>query len=267
MILVRVLEQVAVAATAYAPVALGDTGMKSIAARCARILGIAVASLAMWGGGGLAVAGLAAGSISAFAQDANAAGAALDVGEAPSAAAVVDGFRSAKFGMTSDEVLKAIESDFNLSGDAVVAGENRAERTRLLTVMVPDLLPEGGVAQVSYVFGYTSGGLIQVGVSWSRQTDPEMNEDKLQANAEVLVSYFQSQRYNPESIRSGLLLDDGVLLFRGEDEEGRSSILLMQGQFMEAEGGQRVLAPVSLALLYAADSENPDVFSIAPGQF
>ena len=187
--------------------------------------------------------------------------------QAGAPAAVVDGFRSAKFGMTEDEVLEAIATDFDLSGDEVVAGENRAERTKLLTVLVPDLLPEGGTAQVSYVFGYTTGGLIQVGVSWSQQTDPEMTEEKLQANAEVLVAYFQSLSYDPASVRTGLLLQDGVLLFRGEDAEGRSSILLMQGQFTNTEDGQRVLTPMSLALLYAADSENPDVFSVAPGQF
>jgi hypothetical protein len=242
--------------------------MQFVVARGARFLGIALASLSLWSGAGLAVAGLVTGSVSAYAQEADAAGTALGAGEVANApAAIVDGFRSAKFGMSSDEVLEAIETDFDISGDAVIAGENRAERTKLLTVMVPDLLPGGGVAQVSYVFGYTTGGLIQVGVSWSQQTDPEMTEDKLQANAEVLISYFQSQRYDPATVRSGLLLDNGVLLFRGEDQEGRSSILLMQGQFIDAEGGQRVLAPVSLALLYAADSDNPDVFSIAPGQF
>ena len=182
-------------------------------------------------------------------------------------AAVVDGFRSARFGMTEDEVRAAIATDFGLSGDEVVAGENRAERTRVLTVMVPDLLAGGGTAQVSYVFGYTSGGLIQVGVSWSQQSDPEMTEEQLQANAEVLVSYFQSRSYEPASVRTGLLLQDGVLLFRGEDAEGRSTVLLLQGQFAETEEGQRVLAPVSLALLYAVDSRNPDVFSVAPGQF
>src|SRR5690606_32650962 len=67
-------------------------------------------------------------------------------------AAVVDGFRSAKFGMTEAEVRDAISTDFGISGDDVIEGENTAERTRLLTVSVPDLLPEGGVAQVAYVF-------------------------------------------------------------------------------------------------------------------
>lgn len=182
-------------------------------------------------------------------------------------AAVVDGFRSAKFGMTEAEVRDAISTDFGISGDDVIEGENTAERTRLLTVSVPDLLPEGGVAQVAYVFGYRSGGLIQVGVSWSSTTDPDMTEAKLQANADVLLNHFQSGGYELSSIRTGLVVDNGILLFRGEDAQRRSTILLLQGQFSDGEGGTRSLAPHTLALLYAADSENPDIFVIEPGQF
>jgi hypothetical protein len=181
--------------------------------------------------------------------------------------AVVDGFRSAKFGMTEAEVRDAIAADFGIAGDDVVEGENTAERTRLLTVSVSNLLPEGGVAQVAYVFGHRSGGLIQVGISWSRTTDPEMTEARLQANADVLLSYFQGIGYDPSSIRTGLAVDNGVLLFRGEDAQGHSTMLLLQGQFSEGDGGSRLLTPHTLALLYAADSENPDIFVIEPGQF
>lgn len=221
------------------------------------------AAMARWG---IVVVMLCAGSVPAIAQSELAATDG-DPGSAAMAVAVVDGFRSAKFGMSEGQVLEAVATDFGLSDDDVVIGENRAERTRVLTAMVPDLLHEGGTAQVSYVLGYRSGGLIQVGISWSLASDPEMTEARLQANAEVLVAHFQSLGYVPESIRSGLLLDTGVLLFRGEDADGRSTILLMQGQFGETEDGQRALSPVALSLLYAADSDNPDVFVIEQGQF
>src|SRR5690606_23540966 len=105
--------------------------------------------LASWLSGAVVAVLLAAAPLPAAAQSVSAGtdpGAEAALNATP---AVVDGFRSAKFGMTQDDVLEAIEADFDLSGDAVVAGENRAERTRLLTVMVPELLPEGGTAQVS----------------------------------------------------------------------------------------------------------------------
>lgn len=179
----------------------------------------------------------------------------------------LDGFRSAKFGMTADKVKAAIKADFGLSGDAVVAGTNDAERTQLLTITVPDLLPDGGKAQISYVFGYSSKTLIQVGVSWSAAIDPSVDAAKLYANSDVLVAHFSAQGYVPATIRTGVVLDNGILLFRGEDKDGHATILLMQGQFSGGGDTQKVLKPTSLALLYAADSKSPDIFKLDPKAF
>jgi hypothetical protein len=188
---------------------------------------------------------------------------------APAAAkASVAGFRSARFGMTQAEVKAAITKDFGVKADAIVAGDNAAERTQLLSVSVPDVLPGGGTAQVSYVFGYKSKTLIQVGVSWSAATDSALTEAQLYANGDVLRTHFVAEGYKPETIKTGLVLQDGILLFRGEDTDGHATILILQGQYKDAaDGKQRVLTPTSLALLYSADPQNPDVFKLAPGQF
>jgi hypothetical protein len=179
---------------------------------------------------------------------------------------VADGFRSAKFGMTEKQVRAAIKADFGLEGEAVTDGTNAAERTQLLTVNVPGLLPDGGTAQLSYVLGYTSKALIQIGISWNEAIDPTVDAAKLYANSDVLVSYFTAAGYQPASVRTGLVLDNGILLFRGEDSKGHATILLLQGDYSGGDG-QRVLQPTGLALLYAADSETPDIFKIEPGQF
>jgi hypothetical protein len=184
--------------------------------------------------------------------------------ETSTAQATVEGFRSAKFGMSVDAVRDAIESDFGLSGDAVTAGENVAERTALLTIRVDDVLADGGPAQVSYVFGYDSKTLIQVGVLWDVQSS---DEAKLLANGEVLSTYFRSAGFVPASVRSGLVLDNGILLFRGEDAEGRAAVLLLQGVYSDDGEQGRTLTPTALALLYAVDADNPDVFRIEAGQF
>lgn len=193
---------------------------------------------------------------------------AAETPEPAAANLIVEGFRSASFGMSEDEVRAAIKADFGLEGDAVVPGTNAAERTQLLTVVVPDLLPEGGAAQVSYVFGYSTKALIQVGISWSAEIDPGVDAARLYANSDVLVAYFTAAGYQPATIRTGLVLDNGILLFRGEDAEGHATILLLQGDYVGgAAEGQRVLRPASLALLYAADSQSPDIFTVPPGQF
>lgn len=190
-----------------------------------------------------------------------------DASTAP-AVANVDGFRSAKFGMSMDDVKAAIIKDFGVKPTAIATGENTAERTQVLGVSVPDLLQDGGTAQVSYVFGYKSKTLIQVGISWSQATDPAMTPAKLYADGDTLRAHFVTEGYKPDTVKTGLVLPNGLLLFRGEDAAGHATILILQGSFKaDAASKQQVLTPTSLALLYSANPQNPDVFKISPGQF
>jgi len=81
--------------------------------------------------------------------------------EAPSAGAddkvkAIDGFRSAKFGMSEADVRAAMIKDFNAKPDAIKAQDNASELTHSILMSVPELLPNGGTAELSYVFGYKS---------------------------------------------------------------------------------------------------------------
>ena len=180
----------------------------------------------------------------------------------------VSGFRSARFGMNMADVKAAIATDFGVKPTAIATGMNAAERTQLLSVAVPDVLPDGGTAQVSYVFGYKSKTLIQVGILWSHATDPTLTGDKLYADGDVLRGHFMSAGYQPDSVKTGLVLPSGLLLFRGEDAAGHATILILEGTFKaDAATKQQSLTPTGLALLYSQSPQNPDVFKIAPGQF
>jgi len=186
---------------------------------------------------------------------------------APEAAvAVLDGFRSAKFGADEDAVRAAIKADFGLEGDAVQVGLNTVERTRVMTISVPDILPDGGIAQVSYIFGYKSKTLIQVGLLWAPATDPAITDATLYANGDVLRAFFAGAGYKPETISRDVVLENGILLFRGSDASGHTAILLLQGRFEEKDG-QRTLFPASLTLLYAVSPDSPDILTLKTGDF
>jgi hypothetical protein len=216
----------------------------------------------------LAAGGALADTPTAPASPAAGASAADAAPALPAATTDVNGFRSATFGMSEADVRAAIVKDFGVKPTAIISGQNAAERTQVLSVPVPDLLQGGGTAQVSYVFGYKSKTLIQIGVSWSRASDPKMTPDELYADGDVLRSHFMTAGYQPASIKTGLVLPNGILLFRGEDASGHATILILQGDFKAgADGKQRTLTPTALALLYSADPQNPDVFKVAPGQF
>ncbi len=186
---------------------------------------------------------------------------------APANGVAVRGFRSARFGMTPDEVRAAMASDFGLEADEIIEGMNNVERTRVLSAIVSDVLPGGGAAQVSYIFGYRSETLIQAGVLWSGATDTAITPAQLAANGDVLRAHFVGQGFPPDTTVTDLALDTGRLLFRGADGEGRTVILLLQGDYEGGTPGQGALRPSSLTLLYALAPETPDIFRLQEGDF
>jgi hypothetical protein len=186
---------------------------------------------------------------------------------APSTA-VVDGFRSAKFGMNEAAVKAAITKDFSIKADAISEQPNPAERTTVLEVKVPDLLPGGGIADVSYVFGYESKTLIQVSVSWSKATDDKMTPEQLFSNSSVLRSHFLTEGFKPDSIASNMPIGNGLLVFRGSDDKDRTAMLILQGTFAEGQNAnQKILTPTTLLLFYVQDAKAPDIYRLPPGSF
>jgi len=183
------------------------------------------------------------------------------------AAKAIDGFRSAKFGMNEADVRAAMTKDFNAKPDAIKIQDNASELTRSLLLSVPELLPNGGTAELSYVFGYKSKSLIQVGAVWSKGTDTAMTPEKLFSNANILRAHFMGEGFKPDSIAVNMPVAGGIVMFRGSDAKDRSVILLLQGTFENKENNQRVLTPNSLLLFYVADAKSPDIFKLPPGQF
>lgn len=193
--------------------------------------------------------------------------AAAPAAEDKSAGFVVDGFRSAKFGMNEADIRAAIAKDFSSKPDAIKSQENPSELTHSLVVSVPDLLSGGGAAEVSYVMGYKSKTLIQIGAVWSKTTDPAMTPERLFSNANILRAHFLGEGFKPETVAVNTPVNGGLLIFRGNDAKDRSVILLLQGTFENKDNNQRVLTPTALLLFYIADTKSPDVFRLPPGQF
>lgn len=185
------------------------------------------------------------------------------------AASPVDllGFRSAHFGMDEKQVRAAIAADFGKeTADKIQTQENLAEKTRIMTVLVPGLFEEAGTGSVSYIFGYTSKKLIQVALLWSKQTDDALTPERLFSGGNVLQAYFAAQGYVPATVVTGAMIEQGILMFRGSDKDENTAMLLLQGAFT-GEGAQKTLTPNALLLYYIDDAKNPDVFRIPPGQF
>jgi hypothetical protein len=181
--------------------------------------------------------------------------------------AEVEGFRSVKFGMSEVEVKTAIGKDFNIKGDKIREQSNPGERTKVLSIKVPDLLPGGGAAEVSYVIGYQTKKLIQVSISWSKATDEKMTPEQLFSNSSVLRAHFMAEGFKPDTIASNMPINGGILMFRGSDAKDRTTMLILQGTLAQGKDDQRILTPTALLLFYIADAKTPDIYKLPPGSF
>jgi hypothetical protein len=185
----------------------------------------------------------------------------------------VDGFRSAKWGMTEAEVKAAITLDFKIPADKLKTEPNANERTTVLTVQAPDMIDGAGVARVSYIFGYTTKKLIQVNLVWGTPVDTQAKPEGVVAAANQLRDLFMSSGYEPGTVVANARANDGeVIVFEGQDADKHTTLLrLVSGQppaDKDAKKDKPAPAPVTaLFLSYILDSRNPDIYRLKKGQF
>lgn len=182
------------------------------------------------------------------------------------------GFRSAAFGMTEEQVRKAIEKDFALPGKDIVRSSNSTEKTTGLEIAVDNLLPSGGMAKIGYIFGYQSHTLIQINISWGALAGTGVSAGALIEAANQLRRYLFGIGYRPETIVANTPLADGtIMIFRGLDADDRAAAVVLSGVPLvpndKAKDNPAPTTPPSLQLSYISAPRNPDIFRIKPGQF
>ncbi len=182
----------------------------------------------------------------------------------------VDGFRSARWGMTEAEVKAAIKKDFGTHTDKVRGEHNQAQRTSALAVTVNNLIEGAGPAQVDYVFGYKTKRLIQVNIEWGTPVDARVDAESVVAAANELRDYLIGAGYDPKTVATNLRLPDGgIIVFRGQDGQRHTTLLrLVELPAKPDRKGAAAKEPqVALFLSYALDAESPDIFRLKKGEF
>ena len=189
---------------------------------------------------------------------------------APAQPVHVEGFRSAQWGMTDAQVKAAIAKDFKIAPEKIKSEENLAERTHVLTILVPDLLEGAGTGRVSYIFGYAQKKLIQVNLLWGTAIDPQIPPDKILAAADQLRQLFLESGYEPQSVVTNARISDGeVLVFKGEDADKHATVLRLAAAAHPAKKGssEKAATVTALALSYILDPHAPDIYRLKKGQF
>jgi hypothetical protein len=190
----------------------------------------------------------------------------------PAEQAHVDGFRSTKWGMTEAQVRGAIHADFNIPDDKIKHTENLAEKTQVVSAVVPDLLEGAGNAEVSYIFGYTSKKLIQVNVLWGTAVDAQATPDKMVAAADQLRLLFLDSGYQPGTITANAKMADGsILVFQGQDADKHTTLLRLAAGTTTPSGRngkpEKPVAVAALSLSYILDATAPDIYRVKKGLF
>jgi len=189
-----------------------------------------------------------------------------DVNSASQKWAVVSGFRSADFGMTERDVLKAIKDDFGIEKNQISRKVHPNEKTVTLGIKVEKLLPESGTAKVFYILGYKSKRLIHINVIWGKPVTKTPDAEAIVATANQLRNHFAQKKYQKEGFALNAQIGEGIILvFQGKDRQGRAARLLLTNP--KAEEDETISKNITLTLSYIEKPLDPDVFRIKEGEF
>jgi hypothetical protein len=185
--------------------------------------------------------------------------------------AVIDGFRSAKFGMDVNRVKKAIAKDFKISSRKIKLSKHATQKTVNLAITVPELFAAGGPSRVIYVFGHESKKLIQINVFWGANggNPKNANGQSVVDAANLLRTHFVKKRYKDGSlVINGQLAPSKIMVFRGADKKGRMAVLVLDTpKALEGEKKEDTQKKISLQLSYILNPEKPDILTIEEGMF
>lgn len=188
------------------------------------------------------------------------------------------GYGAARWGMRIDEVRRVLAASWPDAVSAARLQRNELTRTQALAIQVPGLAPGPGPAEISYVFGAKSGGLIAVHLTWTVAGNPnEAERAPLMRAATQLASELVGYQWQDFATTRGVVAGPGeLILFSGRDDKGGGVEVRVGGMPFEVEVGgaarrrERRAAPAGPAVLrqsFVASVDRPDVFSIPAGAF
>lgn len=174
---------------------------------------------------------------------------------------IVDGFRSAKFGMNEKQVRRAIINDFKVPNKFLTRNVDPKHKNIRLIFTVKDLIFKGGHTRIAYHLGHKSKRLIQVNLAWGKGvTTANKNNSKLIVSASRILSrYFKKQGFMKDKYLDDVQLKNGtIIMFRGQDKKGRMIILRLHS--FDPKKPKETDENIFLLLSYIKDVNNPDLF-------
>ena len=176
---------------------------------------------------------------------------------------VIDGFRSAKFGMDEKRVLRAIHKDFKIAKTKVKHLVNSRKKITILEIIIPEPLPFGGPVKIDYLFGYKSKTLMNVSIFWGKGVVEEVDAQGVVHAANFLKAHFLKKRYERDKFLTTVRMDESrILVFRGFDKKKRAILLVLNAPAANTGQDPKTLdQEYSLQLQYFLNTSVQDVFN------
>ena len=174
---------------------------------------------------------------------------------------VIDGFRSAKFGMSEKQVMRAIAKDFKVPKIKIERLVTPLYKTTALIIHLPKLMEIGGPADIVYILGYKSKKLIQVNVDWGKGVSDNFTAEEIMILLSKLRTHFMKNRYKKGMVFDSKASDTRTIVFRGKDLKDRMILLYLDyPKPKELEDKKETGNDLRLILSYFQSVENPDHF-------
>jgi hypothetical protein len=173
---------------------------------------------------------------------------------------VIDGFRSAKFGMTEKQLRRAITKDFKVSKNKVDRVElPGSEHAALVIRSIPSLMEVGGPADIVYILGPKSKGLVRVNLDWGAGVTKNFDQQDVIIAGHLLQNYFAKKRYKKKNFLVDIQVDNTErILFRGTDKKDRTVLLrLKKNKTKTGDNKKEPVKDMSLLLSYILKAEKP----------
>jgi hypothetical protein len=160
---------------------------------------------------------------------------------------ILSGFRSALFGLSTDNVLVAIEADFGHEVRVGVTQSGSADK-RLLTLISPPLLPNTTPPTIVYTIEPLPRGLSLVQVTWNGLGGAGLTEADAAKITQPMTTLFKSVEFLGGHSVTGIGMPDGrLVVFQGIDAAGNSVRMIRQTAKTAAEGDQRYVIEMTYA--------------------
>ena len=174
---------------------------------------------------------------------------------------VIDGFRSAKFGMSEKQVMRAIAKDFKVPKNKIERVVTPLYKTTALIIHLPKLMEIGGPADIVYILGYKSKKLTQVNVDWGKGVSDNFTAAEIMFLRGKLRTHFMKNTYKKGKVFDSKASDTRTIVFRGQDLKDRMILLYLDyPKPKELEDKKETGNDLRLILSYFQNVDNPDQF-------